>query len=123
MTGLCFLDTGILLHSIGRDAARRTQAVELIESGEVALSTQVLAEFYEQARVTHADAIGLIEAWCRFPVQAITLEVLRIALEFRRLPMRDRTVIAAAKALGCSCVYSDQIQPQSIDGLVVINPF
>src|ERR1035441_2339145 len=56
-----------------------------------ALSIQVLQEFYVQApRASRADAVphelarGLIEAWSRFRIQAMTLPILNAALRIRK---------------------------------------
>ena len=51
MNGLRFLDTNILLYSISRDPAeapKREVAIALLDTENVALSVQVLQEFYVQ---------------------------------------------------------------------------
>jgi len=78
MTGLSFLNTNILLYSISSDraeVAKRERAISLLERDDIGLSVQVLGEFYVQATrptrgdaLTHEIAVGLIEAWLRFPV-------------------------------------------------------
>ena len=78
-----FLDTNILMYSISRDpgeAAKREIAIALLDADEMALSVQVLQEFYVQAtRATRPDALAhdlavrLIRSWLRFQVQEITL--------------------------------------------------
>ena len=52
MTSLRFLDTNILLYSLSRDPTetrKRDRAIALIDTGNNALSVQVLQEFYVQA--------------------------------------------------------------------------
>jgi predicted nucleic acid-binding protein len=132
-----FLDTNILLYSISRDAreaAKRERAVALLERDEGALSVQVLQEFYVQAtRSTRPDplphdiAAGLIATWTRFAVQDITLSILMGALEITTshgLSYWDSAIVAAARALGCRELYSeDMSHGQEIEGVIIINPF
>jgi predicted nucleic acid-binding protein len=90
-----FLDTNILLYSISRDpteAHKRDIAIALLDADDIALSVQVLQEFYVQAtRATRSDAIAhdlavdLMRTWLRFEVQEITLPVMAGALDIRRL--------------------------------------
>src|ERR1700746_3512064 len=91
MTGPRFIDTNILLYSISRDPAearKRDIAIALLDAEDIALSVQVLQEFYVQAtRSTRSDALahdiaaGLVRTWLRFKVQDITLPVMIGALE------------------------------------------
>lgn len=132
-----FLDTNVLLYSISRDAreaAKRERAVALLERDEGALSVQVLQEFYVQAtRSTRLDplphdiAAGLIATWTRFTVQDITLSILMGALEITTkhgLSYWDSAIVAAARALGCRELYSeDMSHGQEIEGVIIINPF
>lgn len=132
-----FLDTNVLLYSISRNPAesfKRKQAIALLDDNSSAVSIQVLQEFYVQAtRSTRSDAIphelaaGLIESWTRFRVQDMTLDVLRTALRIREergFSFWDSTVIAAAIALGCDRLYTEDLTDgQVVSGLTVINPF
>ena len=132
-----FLDTNILLYSISRDpaeAAKRDRAVALLDGDDNALSVQVLQEFYVQAtRPTRPDAIprniaaGLIRTWLRFKVQEITVPIMTGALAIKEthgLSYWDATIVAAARALGCRELYSeDMAHGRDIEGTVIINPF
>ncbi len=132
-----FLDTNILLYSISRapdEAAKRDRAIELLDGQDVALSVQVLQEFYVQAtRPTRPDAVpheiaaGLIRTWTRFRVQDITLTILAGALEIKAdhgLSYWDSAIVAAARALGCRELYSEDMNHgQQVEGVVIINPF
>jgi predicted nucleic acid-binding protein len=134
---LHFLDTNILLYSISRDAAeaaKRDRAIALLDRDDGAVSVQVLQEFYVQAtRATRPDplphdiAAGLIAAWTRFAVQDITLSLVSAALDIRastRFSYWDSAIIAAARALGCRELYSeDMAHGREIDGVVILNPF
>lgn len=132
-----FLDTNILLYSISRnpaDALKRELAIALLDRDDGALSVQVLQEFYVQAtRATrphplrHETAVGLLTAWTRFTVQEITLSMLTSALEIKAahgFSYWDSAIIAAARALGCRELYSeDMSHRQEVEGVVIINPF
>jgi predicted nucleic acid-binding protein len=134
---LRFLDTNILLYSISRDpaeVAKRDRAVALIEADDNALSVQVLQEFYVQATrptrtdaVPHDIAVGLIRTWLRFTLQEITLPIMLGALEIKathRLSYWDATIVAAARALGCRELYSeDMSHGREVEGVMMINPF
>jgi predicted nucleic acid-binding protein len=132
-----FLDTNILLYSISRnptDTLKRERAIALLARNDGALSVQVLQEFYVQAtRVTrprplsHETAVGLVTAWTRFKVQEITLSILNSALEIKAahgFSYWDSAIIAAARALGCRKLYSeDMSHGREVEGVTIINPF
>jgi len=132
-----FIDTNVLLYSISRDpseAPKREIAVALLETENIALSVQVLQEFYVQAtRATRSDAIaheiavGLMRTWLRFKVQEITLPIMLGALEIKanyRLSYWDAAIVAAARALGCRELLSeDMSHGREVEGLSINNPF
>lgn len=134
---LHFLDTNVLLYSISRNPAeslKRERAIELLDDDSGALSVQVLQEFYVQATrssrddaLSHELAAGLIEAWSRFNVQDMTLPILSAALRIRQtrgFSFWDSAIIAAALALGCDRVYTEDLtHGQMIDGLTIVDPF
>lgn len=132
-----FADTNILLYAISRDpgeAAKARRATELLAAGEVGLSVQVLQEFYIQATrasradaITHEQATGLVEAWRRFPVQEMTVDLMVAAFETRRrfgISYWDAAIIEASRALGCGVVLSEDLGAGTdFDGVRVQNPF
>jgi predicted nucleic acid-binding protein len=132
-----FLDTNILIYSISdnpAEAAKRGRAEELLARDDGALSVQVLQEFYVQAtrstrpgRLAHGVAAGLIAAWCRFPVQDITLPILTGALEIKAahgFSYWDSAIIAAARALGCHRLYTEDLaHGREVAGVTIIDPF
>ena len=132
-----FVDTNVLLYSISRDwaeAAKHERAVELLEEVDLALSVQVLQEFYVEAtRADRADSLPvdlaaeLIRAWTRFPVQEMTARIHEAALEIEAahgLPYWDSTIVAAAQALGCQELHSEDLRHgQQVGGLTIVNPF
>jgi len=132
-----FVDTNILLYAISRDpdeADKARRANEILSAGDVGLSVQVLQEFYVQSTranrgdsIRHEQAVGLIEAWQRFPVQETTVDVMTAALATRhrfRLSYWDAAIIEAARALGCEVVLSEDLAASTdYDGVRVENPF
>ena len=132
-----FFDTNILIYSISRDpaeAAKRERAVALLERDDGAISVQVLQEFYAQAtresrphRLPHEMAVSLIQAWTRFTVQDVTLGLLNAALEIRAahgFSYWDSAIIAAARALGCQELYTeDMSHGRQVEGVLIVNPF
>jgi predicted nucleic acid-binding protein len=137
VSALCFLDTNVILYSISRapeESRKREIAIELLERDDCALSVQVLQEFYVQATrktrvdpVPHEIAVELIETWMRFPIQETTLAVVSGALEItsaHQLSFWDSAIVAAARALGCQTLYSeDMAHGRELEGLTILNPF
>lgn len=132
-----FVDTNILLYAVSRAVDERSKAekaLEILGSGEVGLSVQVLQEFYVQStdakrahRLTHEQASLLVESWLRFPVQDLTVPLLRAAMataERFRVSYWDAMIVEAARTMGCRQVLTEDLNDgQSYDGVVVHNPF
>jgi predicted nucleic acid-binding protein len=132
-----FIDTNILLYRVSDDPADRDKAelaANLLQATDLALSVQVLQEFYVQAtrttrrkRLSHDEAQALIEAWLRWTVQEMTVDILRAAIESSKqfqLSYWDAAIIEAARALGCKEVLSEDLNAgQSYGGVRVVNPF
>ena len=132
-----FFDTNVLIYSISIDpteAEKRQRATELLRRDDGALSIQVLQEFYTQAtrptrahRLSHEIAADLIRAWTRFPVQEMTLTLFARALEIKkthRFSYWDSAIIAAARALGCCELYTeDMSHGRQVEGVTIVNPF
>ena len=132
-----FVDTNVLLYAVSsaqQDAEKSQRALALLESRELALSIQVLQEFYVQSTrstrhgaLTHTEAVNFAMSMRRFRVQEINLSVMETAFEFRKrfgLPYWDSAILAAAQACGCDKIYSEDFsETQDYAGLRVINPF
>ena len=131
------VDTNILLYAVSRmdsDAGKRTQAAITLKEPDLALSVQVLQEFYYQATrpqgsagLTHEQAMEFLQPFRALPTQEITVELFERAAAMKEkfaLSYWDAAILAAAKTLGCEAVYSeDMSEQQDYDGLRVINPF
>ena len=132
-----FFDTNVLIYSISidpADAAKHKRAIALLQREDGALSVQVLQEFYTQAtrpsrphRLPHDRAAGLVKAWSRFRVQEINLNILNAALQIKaahRFSYWDSVIIAAARALGCQELYTeDMSHGREVEGVLIVNPF
>ena len=130
-------DTNVLLYAVSplpEGAHRRRRARDLLRRSDLALSVQVFQEFYYQAtrrtrlgRLTRDDALAFLGTLLKFPVQDVTLDVFRdaVAISSRyQLSYWDGAILAAARALECDAVYSEDLSAQQdYDGLQVINPF
>ena len=131
-----FVDTNILLYAISTEsteAEKREVARRILTRSDLALSTQVLQEFYVQATRARAGGVGfltaarLIRSWTRFPVQAITVEIVFAAIRTQQrfgLSYWDSAIVEAARSIGCPEVLTEDLQDhQDYDGVVAINPF
>ena len=130
-------DTNILLYAVSTipsEAAKSARAREVLGGNSLALSVQVLQEFYYQAtrrsrpgRLTHDEAMEFLDGLADLPVQPVTTAIFRRATEFSNrfgISYWDAAIIAAAAALGCDAVYSEDLNDQQdYAGVRVINPF
>lgn len=136
-TGMRFVDTNILLYAASTAPDEQVKAATarlLLDADDLALSVQVLQEFYVQAtrrgkteRLTHDQAISLIESFLRFPLQEITLALMHAALAAKErfgISYWDAAIIEAARTLGCNTVLSEDLSAgQDYGGIKVDNPF
>jgi predicted nucleic acid-binding protein len=132
-----FVDTNVLLYAVSRDSddqRKAARANEILDARNVALSAQVLQEFYVQATrasrakpLTHEQAVQFAETLLGFPVAAITTEVVLAALvtcHRFRISYWDAAILEACRSLGCGLVLSEDLNDgQDYDGVRVENPF
>lgn len=127
-----FLDTNVLVYAAGQqrqDLAKAAQARLLLSQGpgHFAISLQVLQEFYQAARhprklaLSHQEATFFCEEWRQFTVLEPTLalfdEALRLCDRFQ-INYYDAAILAAARQLGCTAVYSEDLNHgQDYDGV------
>ena len=135
---LVFVDTKVLLYCVDdRDQAKRDQARRWIaacwERRCGRLSTQVLNDFYSNARKKFPSALSAGDAradvrryqnWRPWVIDHPTVET-AWAIESRyQLSYWDALVVSAAQQQGCAWLLSEDLQHnQQIDGVRVINPF
>ena len=132
-----FVDTNVLLYAISRneqEQAKAARANEILLASDLALSVQVLQEFYAQAtreswpdRITHDRATSAIESLRRFPVQDVTVGLMLAALDTKarfQISYWDAAIIEAARRLGCDVVLTEDLNDgQDYAGVRVENPF
>ena len=132
-----FVDTNVLLYvasTVPAEEIKAGVARELLEAEDLAVSVQVLQEFYVQAtrptrtgRLTPEQASALVEAFLRFPVQDLTVPLMRAALNTSqrfRISYWDAAIIEAARILGCRTVLSEDLgHDANYGGVQVKNPF
>jgi predicted nucleic acid-binding protein len=132
-----FVDTSVLLYAVSRDPKEQDKAARangILAARDIALSVQVLQEFYVQATrvsrpdpLTHEQAIGLLESFLRFPVQGITTDLMLAAAATRQrfgISYWDAAILEAARLLGCEVVLSEDLgDGQDYAGVRVQNPF
>lgn len=132
-----FVDTNVLLYAVSREPAEEAKARranEILDEGNVALSTQVLQEFYVQATrasrtdpLSHEQAAGVIETLLGFPAQEITTAIVLAAMATRQrfgISYWDAAIVEASRALGCDVVLSEDLaHGEDYAGVRVENPF
>lgn len=135
---LVFVDTNVLLYAFDEaDPAKRDRSRAWLAAcwrGRCGrLSTQVLNEFYSNARRKFSAAISAGDArsevrryqqWRPWQIDQATVET-AWAVESRcNLNYWDALLVAAAQHLGCTLLLTEDLQhDQRIDKLRIVNPF
>lgn len=138
MTATVFVDTNVLLYSFDdRDLDKQRLARAWLTAiwtrrcGR--LSTQVLNEFYANARKRFATAISAGDAraevrryqlWQPWLIDQATIDT-AWAVESRwQVNYWDALMVAAAQHMGCTLLLTEDLQhDQHIDGVRIVNPF
>ena len=132
-----FVDTNVLVYAASTDARdqhKSSFARTLLKQRDLALSVQVLQEFYVQVtratrsdRLSHDDAVSLMLTWQRFRVQDLTLGIVMNATTAAarwQISYWDAAILESARAAGCDTVLSEDLQHgQNFGGVQVLNPF
>jgi predicted nucleic acid-binding protein len=133
-----FLDTNVLLYAVDeRDVAKRDRARQWLTAcwqrrcGR--LSTQVLSEFYANARMKFDSAISAGDAraevrryqnWKPWVIDHPTVETAWAVESRYGLNYWDALVVAAAQHQGCTVLLTEDLQhDQQIDSVRIVNPF
>ncbi len=138
MTAEVFLDTNVLLYGIDdRDTAKRDKARAWIatcwERRCGRISTQVLNEYYSNARKKFSSAVAAGDAraevrryqhWRPWAIDHPTVET-AWAVESRfGLSYWDALMVAAAQQQGCTLMLTEDLpHDQLIDKVRILNPF
>lgn len=136
MTAMFFVDTNVLIYAASNaavDQPRRELALELLDRSDLALSAQVLAEFYSVAtsktklNMPHDEVLVLLESLAEMPICPITRDLVLEAAKLSRkcnISYWDAAIFTAARLMGCAVVYSEDLNDsQDYDGVRVVNPF
>ena len=136
MTAEIFLDANVLLYASSNaveDKNKRDRAQALMIAAPFALSAQVLQEYIanalrkKQLGISETNIHAMLEIAATATVLPISLELILTSVQIRRkfqVSHWDATIIAAALELGCTTLYSEDLNHgQKYDGVQVVNPF
>ena len=136
MTAEIFLDANVLLYAssnAAEDKTKRERAQALMIATPFALSAQVLQEYIanalrkKQLGISETNIHAMLELAATSTVLPVSLELILTSVQIRRkfqVSHWDATIIAAAMELGCSTLYSEDLNHgQNYDGVRVVNPF
>ena len=131
-----FLDTNILIYATSQAAdhlPKRERARRWVARSDWGVSTQVLMEFFAQARrekhgLLPTAAQAFVERIAsRRPVVAVDKSLVLEALAMRHryyLTHWDAAILCAARKLGATTLVSEDLETgRNYDGVTVINPF
>jgi len=127
----------VLLYAVSKapeERAKADAARSLLRQRDLALSVQVLQEFYVQATrgsrpdpLRHDQAVRLVESFCRYRVQELTLSIVQAAFVTRArwgISYWDAAILEAARTAGCDVVLSEDLSDgEDYEGVRVENPF
>lgn len=128
-----FIDSNILLYSIGDDPYKKQIAQNLVRNTNLIISTQVLNEFcnvvFKKKMMSSDELLSSIQFYQKY----LTIANLDSDLVINALNIKDRyhysywdsLIIATALKSGVNILYSeDMAHGQIIDGkLIIVNPF
>jgi predicted nucleic acid-binding protein len=131
-----FADTNVFLYAASNapdDQSKKKIAREALSRSEIALSAQVMQEFYvaavtkQRLQMSHDEAVTVLQSLAAFPVCPISREMVLRAIDLKErhhISYWDAAILAAAQQLGCGVVLSEDLNHgQEYDGVRVINPF
>jgi len=132
MTAKTFLDTNIVLYTIGQDTHKKTVARQLIASNPM-VSAQVINEcvnvclkkFKFDKKQAYAFADTLMNKVNVLPVDEAVIRKSADLAMAHQLSNWDALIVGAAQLADCETVYSEDMQHGQIfeKSLKVINPF
>ena len=103
------------------------QAVLFCKSRPVRMVLGVPVELPRRDALTHEQANALVESWLRYPVQEISVALLRNAMATRsrwQISYWDAAIVEAAREAGCPILLSEDFQHgMDFAGVRVVDPF
>lgn len=100
MTAQYFIDTNVLLYAgsgATEDQAKKAIARQVLAQADIGFSAQVMQEFYyaavrkERLKITHDEAVLILEALSPFPVLPVSREMVLEAVELSGINFRIGT--------------------------------
>ena len=138
MSAELFADTNILVYAFDRgEPAKQVITQELLRregtTGNIAVSTQVLQEFYVAvtrkltATLSVTQAYKAVCCFAEYPLVQVDVALILRAIrrnETERISLWDALIIEAALKAGCKTLLSEDMQAgRGVDGLQIQNPF
>lgn len=131
-----FLDTNVLVYAASGsplEQAKQRRAFELLQEGQIGISTQVLQEFYVtvtrkvQVKLTPSDALAWIDTFSAADCFVVDAAAVRAAISLSsrfQVSYWDAAIIVAAQALEVTTLYSEDLNSgQDFGSVRVVNPF
>jgi len=132
----CFLDSNILVYAVSalkQDAAKKSRALDLVQSADFGISLQVMQEFYVTVTrkirkpLAPETAVALLEEYSLFPTvytdYPLILSAIEISLRYG-ISYWDGAIVAAAEALKAPVLYTEDLSNgQQYGKIRVVNPF
>ena len=132
-----FVDTNVLLYAVSplsEEVDKRRPCPGTLGTARLGHIGTGPPRFYHQAirptgsaQLTPKDALDFLEPILELPVQPLTADLFLDAVAISRrfqLSYWDGAILAAARALGCDTISSEDLSAQqNYDGLRVTNPF
>ncbi len=127
-----FLDTNIIIYSLGNDVEKSRKSIELITKNPI-ISVQVLNESANTLGRKFSMSVKDIEAVIRRLVKECNVKPLTENIHFSALEIKetykfsfyDCLIIASALEANCNILYSEDMQHEQVisNQLQIINPF
>jgi len=137
MTDRTFVDTNVWVYAVDdADPTKQAQARRVLDPAaglEIAISAQVLSEFYvvttrKLAKPLSAEAAqAFVQELARLPVVDVDAQLVMTAITAGRewrLSLWDALIVRAAEVAGCRRLLSEDLADRAIYGDVQVeNPF
>jgi predicted nucleic acid-binding protein len=131
-----FLDTNILVYAqdaSSPDKQRKSREIilQLADSGDGVISTQVMQEFFvattRKLGVDPLVAKGVLKTFAVFDIVQVSAALIHEAIDcsiLNQLSFWDSLILAASASAGCSTLFSEDLNSnQTTLGVRVQNPF
>lgn len=127
-----FLDTNIIIYSIGNDKEKRQRSIQLLSQNPI-LSVQVLNETANTLLRKFKMSVQDVQAITKTLSQECQIEPLTESTHFLALDIKaryqfslyDSLIVATALTAKCNILYSEDMQDGQIihEQMQIINPF